>query len=358
MRLAPSAEQRRFADVLHQMLTGADLPGVSAAWANGDVGPGRRLWTALADAGVTGLLVPERWGGLGAGPDDLVIACEELGHHAVPGPIAESIAAVPVLLAGRPATAGTEPDAMADKWLPELVAGRAVASMAAPPWLPLAADGDAADLILLVTGDEVRTGQPGRIHRSMDPARRLAEVLPGGVLTTGPPMPHAINLGVLACAAQLLGAGRALLETAVGYAKTRTQFGRPIGSFQAVRHQLADVAVAIEFARPLLYAAAVALAGTGTATAGRDVSAAKVACGEAAVLAARVALQVHGAVGYTREHGLGRWLTRVRVLHAAWGTPARHRERILAELAGEMAGDRRTPPEGRGTAASRQDVAG
>jgi alkylation response protein AidB-like acyl-CoA dehydrogenase len=385
VRLAPSAEQRRFAAVLHDMLTAADLPAVSAAWADGDVLPGRGLWAALAETGVAGLLVPARWGGSGAGPDDLVMVCEELGHHAVPGPIAESVAAVPALLTGlADARAGAE---FGGVWLAELAAGRATASVAAPPWLPFAADGDSADLILLVDGDEVRVGQAGRVHRSMDPARRLAEVRPGMVVAAGAPVRHAMDLGVLACAAQLLGAGRALLEASVGHARTRTQFGRPIGAFQAVRHQLADVAVAIEFARPLLHAAAVALAHPAGRTetdpagrtqtepaghagaepagpagridtrAGRDVSAAKIACGDAAVLAARVALQVHGAVGYTRENGLARWLTSVRVLHAAWGTPARHRARILAELTGGPAGDRRAPPERREPAASRQDVA-
>ncbi|MEJ3746738.1 acyl-CoA dehydrogenase family protein, partial [Actinomycetes bacterium KLBMP 9797] len=136
---------------------------------------------------------------------------------------------------------------------------------------------------------------------------------------------RALDAGALACAAQSLGAGRALLAAATGYAKTRVQFGRPIGSFQAVQHRLADVAVALEFARPLLYAAAVTLAP-------RDISAAKVACGEAAYRAARAALQVHGAIGYTAEHDLGLWLTKVRALRSAWGTPAEHRARVLREV--------------------------
>jgi alkylation response protein AidB-like acyl-CoA dehydrogenase len=220
----------------------------------------------------------------------------------------------------------------------------------------------------------------------MDRTRRLYDVHPGAVLAAGPAadaaIDHALDLGVLACAAQLLGAGRALLEAAVRHATERTQFGRPIGQFQAVQHLLADVAVGLEFARPLLYAAAVALSpgpeppahraqdggsrppahraqgngsgpptrgapdggpgpllprapGTGAAplvSAARDVSAAKVACGEAAHRAARAALQVHGAIGYTEEHGLGRWLTKVRVLTLAWGTPADHRARVMREL--------------------------
>ncbi|MFI7600437.1 acyl-CoA dehydrogenase family protein [Actinoplanes sp. NPDC049681] len=335
MRLVPSAEQDRFAAVLHDLLATADVPAVAESWARGDAGPGREVWSRLADAGVAGLAVPERWGGTDARPADLVIAAEELGHHAVPGPVTETLAAVPALLTA------LGDDRLCDKWLPELAAGRVVATLAAPPWLPYAADAHAADLVLLAEGDAVRPARTGRAYASMDYTRRLFEVVPaGGALAEGPAAAgataRALDLGVLAAAAQLLGAGCALLEAAVAHARTRVQFGRPIGRFQAVQHRLADVAVGLEFARPLLYAAAVALTDAGEpgapGTAARDVSAAKVACGTAAHRAARAALQVHGAIGYTREHGLGRWLTKVRVLTLTWGTPAQHRARVMAEL--------------------------
>src|SRR5262249_21454273 len=132
-----------------------------------------------------------------------------------------------------------------------------------------------------------------------------------------------------ATAAQLLGLGSALLDRSVGYAQQRTQFGAPIGSFQAVKHQLADVAVALDLARPLLFGAALALH---SADATRDVSAAKVACTDAAYLAARTALQVHGAIGYTAEYDLALWLTKVRALVSAWGTQRWHRDRVLAAI--------------------------
>jgi alkylation response protein AidB-like acyl-CoA dehydrogenase len=130
---------------------------------------------------------------------------------------------------------------------------------------------------------------------------------------------------------QLIGAARALLEASVRHAGVRVQFGRPVGAFQAVKHRLADVAIGLQFARPLLDAAAVAL-GEDAPTAGRDVSAAKVACTEAAYRAARAALQVHGAIGYTAEHELSRFLLQVRALIPAWGGPAEHRARVLREL--------------------------
>src|SRR5215472_15780860 len=129
-----------FGSVLHEMLADADVPDAARRWASGDLAPGLAVWGRLADLGVTGLAVPEKQGGLGASPLDLVAACEELGHHAVPGPVPETLAAVPVLLAGLGAGAGEE-------WLSGLVHGELIATMAMPPWLPLAADTEAAGLI-------------------------------------------------------------------------------------------------------------------------------------------------------------------------------------------------------------------
>jgi alkylation response protein AidB-like acyl-CoA dehydrogenase len=169
----------------------------------------------------------------------------------------------------------------------------------------------------------------------VDPARSLFEVRGEQLLASGPTVTAAVTSaldhGALACAAQLLGAGRALLEASVRYAGQRTQFGRPVGAFQAVKHHLADAAIGLEFARPLLDAAALALAG-GSPTASRDVSAAKIACADAAHQSARIALQVHGAIGYTQEHDLSLWLLKVRALVPAWGTQSEHRAAVMAAL--------------------------
>ncbi|EUA23422.1 acyl-CoA dehydrogenase, C-terminal domain protein [Mycobacterium xenopi 4042] len=141
----------------------------------------------------------------------------------------------------------------------------------------------------------------------------------------------AYEFGVLATAAQLVGAGQALLDAAVDYAKQRSQFGRAIGSYQAIKHKLADVHIAVELARPLVYGAALSLAGD-SADAHRDVSAAKVAASDAALAAARSALQTHGAIGFTAEHDLSLWLLRVQALRPAWGDAAVHRRRVLEAL--------------------------
>ena len=313
---------------LHDFLAAADAPAAARAWAAGDLSPGLALWGRLADLGATALAVPEKWGGLGASAADLATACEELGHHAAPGPVAESLAAVPALLAALDsADRGGE-------WLAGLATGDLIATLAMPRQVPFAADAEAAGLVLLAEPDAVAVGPPGPRHRSVDPSRSLSVVTGHDVLArnAAAAVAGAFDLGALACSAQLLGAGRALLEASVRHASVRVQFGQPVGTFQAVKHKLADVAIALEFARPLLDAAAAAIDGD-AATAPGAVSAAKVACADAATLAARAALQVHGAIGYTAEHDLSLWLTKVRALAPAWGSQAWHRRRVLAGLA-------------------------
>jgi alkylation response protein AidB-like acyl-CoA dehydrogenase len=337
-----SAEQEQFGAALHEMLTSAGTATAARRWAAGDHGPGLQLWAGLARLGVTALAVPESAGGAGASPLDLVVACEELGHHAVPGPVAESLAAVPYLLAGLDGTGlngtglnGTGLNGRCAEWLAGLAAGDLLATLARPPRLPYALDADVAGLVLLAGEDEVWLATPGRPEVSVDGTRRLYALQAGVRLAQGPEVAAGVSwaeaAGTLASAAQLLGAGRALLEASVRHARLRVQFGRPVGSFQAVKHRLADVAIALEFARPLLDAAAAALGGR-RATAARDISAARVACGDAAYRAARAALQVHGAVGYTAEHDLSLWLAKVTALRSAWGTQADHRATVLASL--------------------------
>ncbi|OLF18981.1 acyl-CoA dehydrogenase family protein [Actinophytocola xanthii] len=311
MRFALGDEHRQLARTLHDLLSSADVPSVARAWAGGEPEPGLTLYARLAEVGVAGLAVPERFGGLGAGPVELVVAFDELGHHPVPGPLVESVAVVPALLAGLPA---------GERWLPGLAGGEP-ATVALPPHTPFALDADVATVFAVVDGG-VHLATAGRRHDSVDPARRLFEAEPGERLGDAD---AAFDLGVLCAAAQLLGLGRGLLDLACVHATARRQFGRPVGAFQAVKHELADVLVALELARPLVHGAAV----TGTPA---DVSAARVAAAEAADRAARVALQVHGAVGYTREHDLGLWLTKVRALRSAWGTQSWHRARVLEEI--------------------------
>jgi alkylation response protein AidB-like acyl-CoA dehydrogenase len=336
VRFAPSPEQRHFAHSLHDLLTDTGTPSVARAVAGGDLTTGRGVWKQLAEIGVSGLLVPERWGGLDASSADAVAAFDELGHHALPGPAAESAVVVPALLRG---LADDRPD-LADRWLPGLAGGDVVVTVAHDLCRRVVGAGWADD-VLLVQGDTLRLVPLSALEaqRSVDPSRQIdaiTEATAGEVLAAGwrvsAVAAEAVELGTLMVSAQLLGAARMMLEMSTAYARQRKQFDRPIGEFQAVKHQLADVAVALEFTRPLVHGAAVALDGR-SPTAARDVSAAKVAAGRTADRAARAALQVHGAIGYTQEHDLSVWLLYVRALVNAWGTASYHRARVLAALA-------------------------
>jgi alkylation response protein AidB-like acyl-CoA dehydrogenase len=317
MRFDLDDQQRDFATSIDAALGAADLPAAVRAWAAGDTGPGRKVWAQLADLGVTALAEPEKHDGIEAHPVDLVVAMERLGRWCVPGPVAESIAVAPVLLAD-------------DERSSALAAGEVIATVALPPQVPRAVDADSAGLILVAGDGEVRGGVAAAQQESVDPSRKLFDVIGSGDRWAAD-VARAYEFGVLATAAQLVGAGQALLDASVEYAKQRSQFGKPIGTYQAIKHKLADVHIALELARPLVYGAALSL-GDDSADTARDVSAAKVAASDAGLLAARSALQTHGAIGFTQEHDLSLWLLRVQALRSAWGDPTVHRRRLLEAL--------------------------
>jgi alkylation response protein AidB-like acyl-CoA dehydrogenase len=139
------------------------------------------------------------------------------------------------------------------------------------------------------------------------------------------------DVGALATSAYLVGVARAMVDQAVTYAGTREQFGRVIGSFQAVKHRLADAHIGVEFARPVVQAAAWAM-DNDVDTAMRDVSHAKLRANRAASVAAKAALQVHGAIGYTEECDLVIWLRRTWSMTTSFGTDSAHRERIASRI--------------------------
>ncbi len=289
-RLTP--EQTGFAQSLTELMTKADSVAAARSWANGDHAPGQALWKRLADQGVTALVASEDEGGLGGTLVDLVVAFEVLGHQLAVGPWIESSALAPQV-------------------------DGAMVTAAAPPLAPYALDADVATLL---------SGTAGAAHASVDTTRRLVEV------TGAEPFDdESLDRATLAAAAQLLGCGERLLADSVDYVGQRKQYGRTIGSFQAIKHSLADVRIALDFARPLVHGAALEVP-TSSTTGVRSVAAAKVAAGDAAYLASRVALQVHGAIGYTAEFDLGLWINRVRALVGAWGDAAYHRGRIAATL--------------------------
>lgn len=310
MKFALDAETKDFAASVDEMLRRADVPAAIRAWNDGDTAAGLTVWGKLDEQGVFALLVDEDGDGMSATAVEGVAIAEVLGRHGVPGPVVESMFVAPAL--GRPATEGP-------------------VTVAVPSAAPLAAGADVATAAFHLAADgTVSTAELGDPERSVDRARTLAAATVGEAVGTADPV-DVVNHGALGTAAVQLGLASAMLDMSVEYAKQRAQFGRPIGEQQAIKHKAADMAIAIEMARPLLWAGALAIAGNpgAPAAAVRDISAAFVACGDAADLARRSALQIHGAIGYTMEHALGLYLTKSHALRAAWGSRAFHRGRIL-----------------------------
>jgi alkylation response protein AidB-like acyl-CoA dehydrogenase len=318
MDLAFTEEQLAIRDAVREALEGECAPSVvRAAWKE----PQPQLWSLLGELGVWGTALPEEAGGLGLGMLDLVLVLEELGRAAFPGPSIEVVAAAPALF-----------EAGEDDLVARVALGRALVSVVAPDGH--AVDADRCEAVLSVQEGGVRWIEDPDLsaRSSVDGSRRLFAVSGQGRLLSCSRQ-ALLDRASLAVAAQTLGAGRKVLDLAVAYAKDRHQFGKPIGSFQAVQHQLADALLRLSFAAPLVYRAAWSLDHRSAHTP-VDVAMAHSAALDAADLACRKALQVHGAIGYAFECDLHLWMKRVWALRAAWGGPAVHRERVAASLFG------------------------
>jgi len=301
-----------------------------------ETGRSTELWTKLAEIGLPGLLVPEEYGGLGLSEIDSVLVFVEIGRAALAEPLVSTAAvAVPLLVESGNSSVAAE-------WLPRIAGGEAIVAVALSG-SPLVADAHIADLLILREGDSLRavprdavqlTPQP-----SNDPSQKLFTVEvdagSGVVLAMGDEADRleaaAIDRGALACAAQQLGACEKMIDLSVEYSTERRQFGVPIGSFQAVKHLVADRKVALEYARSHVERAAHSVANAQD-TRAVDVSMAKISASEAAVDAGRVSLQVHGALGYTWEQDLHVWMRRAWTFDLAWGDQTWHRARLAGAL--------------------------
>jgi hypothetical protein len=218
---------------------------------------------------------------------------------------------------------------------------------------PFVRDADRATAVLLQHRDEVHlvTPESATLTRepSIDPFRRLFRIDWSPSAATC--IAHAdrgwdlwrdvLDRGALFTAAQCLGVAQRAVDLAVTHAKDRKQFGKPIGSYQAVKHLVATVQVKIEFARPVVQAAAAEFAARDAMSRAR-ISHAKLAAAEAADLGVRTALQVHGAMGYSWEVDLHFFLKRALALTFAWGEPAFHRARVEARVFGHPLGPEHT----------------
>jgi alkylation response protein AidB-like acyl-CoA dehydrogenase len=385
-----TTEQRDLGDAVRGLLARHGRPDAAGSGPAGDPGAGDGpgydvpLWRRLCrEIGVAGLAIPERYGGAGAGPVETCIVLEELGRGLVPSPLLGS-----AVLAGQALLAAGGAEAC-HRLLPGIASGETVAALAWAPqaghWDPAepaftarppagvapgtvgawalggeaqyVLDGDTAGVLLAAarTPDgiglfEVDPAHPAVTRRAvttMDTTRRLAAVTlesaPGRCLGPGADiraLARARDLACIALAAEQVGAARRALELTVAYTKVRVQFGRPIGSFQALQHRMADLHVLVESARSLCYAAALAAGGAetdadaGSARLGMLAAAAKAHCSQALTRAAGQMIQMHGAIGITWEHDAHRYFKRAHGTGQLFGRPEEHVARIAAALIG------------------------
>jgi len=376
--LAWTEEQRDLRDAVRGLLAHEQR----RTPADGD--DGRALWQRLCgEIGVAGLAIPQRYGGAGAGPVETHIVMEELGRGLTGSPLLGSgVLAAQALLASGDAAA-------CERLLPAIADGSAVAALAwageAGRWDPGEAaydarpgqgdarptgpvrrteagrpgweldgeahyvlDGDRADVLLaavrapggiaLFEVDPHQRGVTRRAVTTMDTSRRLAVVRldgaagrPAGSGAGGAALARARDLACVALSAEQVGAAQRALELTVAYTKARVQFGRPVGSFQALQHRMADLHVLVESARSLSYAAASAAA-DGADDLGLRAAAAKAYCSEALTRVAGEMIQLHGAIGITWEHDAHRYFKRAHGAAHLFGRPSEHVARIAATV--------------------------
>ena len=325
-------EQQMMADTVRGLLAETcrpvDLRRLMASGAARDAA----RWSALVELGLGGALVPENAGGFGLTAADFVLVAEACGHAALPEPLVEHAGvALPLL-------AALARDRRSATILDRALAGEITIAVAHSA-NPFVADADTAGAVLCLRDGDVHLCDADSVslvpQPSADPFRRLFTLADRPCPTTAiataaeasAALDAALDHGALFAAAQLVGIAQRAVELAVAYAGERSQFGKPIGSYQAVKHLVATAQVKIEFARPVVYAAA-AEAHHGDAYSRARISHAKLAAAEAADLACRTAVQVHGAMGYSWEVDVHFFLKRALALASWWGDRRFHLDRV------------------------------
>ncbi|MGV0795531.1 acyl-CoA dehydrogenase family protein [Mycolicibacterium elephantis] len=364
-----TAEHRSLRDLARQFLDQrAGEPAVRSAMET-PTGFDAALWREFANLGMCGLAVPARYGGEGCGPAEVAIVMRELGRALAPLPFFSSVALAQsvVLNCG-------DDDACA-RLLPELVTGRLIATVALvepswnwdpqtvrttasqhdPDWRltgtkSFVVDGASADIIFLAARTsagislfEVRSTAPGLTRTALttiDQTRRLAridmeETPARQVGTAGAAidiMERALMLANIYLAAESVGATEHVLHSAVDYAKNRKQFGRAIGSFQAIKHKCADMHVEFETARCTAEHAVAAVASGNTGDAVTAASVAAALCHEAFHRCAAENIQIHGGIGFTWEHHAHLYYKRAQSNRVLLGDATHHRRSLGASL--------------------------
>jgi alkylation response protein AidB-like acyl-CoA dehydrogenase len=327
MSIAITDEHQSLGNTASSFLAKNDSRGAARQLLTAETEPLPSFWSELSSLGWLGLHVPEKHGGSGFGLEELAVVVEELGRAVAPGPFVPTVIASAVI-------ASVAPDEVAARLLPSLAAGTKVAGVGLGGEVSVSggkATGDAgvvlsgglADVILLPAGDDavVVDARQGGVHAevppNLDPARRTArvrlegataDVLPGGRRAL-------IDFARLLLAAEATGVARECTESAAEYAKARIQFGRPIATFQAVKHHCANMLVAAELATAAVWDAARAAAAGGDAFSYAAAVAAALAL-PAADQNANLNIQVHGGIGFTWEHDAHLYLRRATAIEA------------------------------------------
>ncbi len=329
-----SEDQLLFQESVRDFLVNEVTPArIRSSWET-DSGRDAALWAQLAELGLTGMTVPEEFGGLGMTEVDFVLLAQECGYVALPEPLVHTVlVAVPLLceLGGD----------LAAQWLPRIASGesKVVVGLEHNHWVE---DAHVAELLILQRGGDLIAATQAQVelryNESVDPSRKLfavsaeasAPVIASGAIANTL-IENALNRGALGAAAQALGLAQRMVDLSVQYTGDRQQFGKAIGSFQAVKHHMANVAVSLEYAKAPVYRAAYAIAHS-QEIASHAVSHGKFVACEAAQLAAKNCIQVHGAMGYTWEVDLHIFMKKAWALANTWGDAGFHKSRVAERI--------------------------
>ncbi len=371
MKFSFSNEQEQFRTMLRRFLSEKSPPAEVRRLMATDAGFERDTWRKLnADMGLSAVHIPEAYGGQGFGFVELAIVLEEMGRALLCGPYFSSV----VLAANAVLNAGTEDQKQA--LLPGIAAGETVAALAfteengrwdssgvtmtATPSggsyrldgvKSFVLDGHTADLIVVLARQPGRSGDEGlsfftvrgdakglerRLLKSVDATRKLAMLKFNGVQAellgeagaAAAPFARTLDQAAVCLANEMVGGADRLRQSALEYVMMRMQFGRPIASFQAIKHKCADMLVEVELAKSAAYYAAEALA-EGAADLPAIASLAKACAADAFMQTARETIQLHGGIGFTWDNDTHLWFKRAKSSEVFLGSPTYHRELLM-----------------------------
>lgn len=371
MQFSFADEQEEFRRTVRRFLEDTSAPSEVRRLMETDEGYDPSVWSKLSgNLGLTGIAIPEQYGGQGFGFVELALTLEEMGRSLLCAPFfASTVCAANAIL-----NAGTEADKQ--RLLPGIASGESIATLAlaesAGVWRGDAVtttatrdgdsfkldgikrfvvDGHLADCVVVVARDPGSQGFDGlsfftvpgqakgltrRLLMTLDPTRKLAELRFDGVSAellgeqgaAAAPLSRTLDQALVALSNEMIGGAQKVLETAVEYAKVRVQFGRPIGSFQAIKHRCADLLLEVENAKSAAYYAASAVE-EGDDELPALACLAKAICSDAYLNTAKASIQIHGGVGFTWENDTHLYFKRARSSEVFMGTPDYHREQLL-----------------------------